>query len=605
MTGQPLFLDIWRLIFEHVDRETLYDVCLTCKSFNPIATPILYRTISLIASEPNRMGHLPWHKREEEPVKNSPLRRHWYLLSRLEEEGNDTLRNYVQRLDLSTSLGPGQLDQRFLKHLLEDGRLPRLIGRLPNLRRVTINVEELQTEEVIRAIAEHTRKPELSLKTYIDGENTFYQDQDQPLPLPLPCITCLQLSLNPFDQHNAENRCVPAAQRLIFNSPNLRSLSLTLWWRYGGCVVSLPQYPVTTSFQFTGNEVFPLIEELSLDGYGNRMRDDEWAHWRERFDWSKLRSLTLGPQDASGVLDRFAGYATALTSLEVRAYVGERSENRTGLEALLCAFGSLRTLKLEGYICSVEAVAQHKGLEELWLHEDELASAAKERRVLTADDLEYLDKECPRLKTLKVDIKRGDDELPIDFLSKLATGFRNLKSLSLHFELGLPDTKHPITPTINYTSVHSIAQSFFNERKQSGLNTDTFTLALWTGSSHRRWPQWEPPYVSFEKLYTTTYEIRLRADAEKDGGEVHVRHLEREELESRDSKPGTNRSTFGGALYETMPLRKRVEAAVEGPPTDVDDAAPVGLGARAGAGFSVLAGVNGRVSSPFGRPLGK
>jgi hypothetical protein len=408
MTGQPLILDIWRLIFEHVKRETLYDVCLTWKSFNAIATPILYRTISLIAREPNRIGHLPWHKRVEEPAKNSPLRRHWYLLSRLEEEGNDTLRNYVQKLDLSTLLGPGQLDQRFLKHLLEDGRLPRLIGRLPNLRRVTIGVEDLQTKEVVCAIACHTRNPELSLETYINEENTFYhEDHDQPLP----CITDLQISLNPFDQHNAENHCIPAAQRLIFNSANLRSLSLTLWWRYGGCVVSLPQYPVTTSFQFTGNEVFPPIEELSLDGYGNRMRDDEWAHWRDRFDWSKLRSLTLGPQDASGVLDRFAGYATALTSLEVRAYVGERSENRTGLEALLCAFGSLRTLKLEGYICSVEAVAQHKGLEELWLHEDESASAAKERRVLTADDLEYLDKECPRLKTLKVDIKRGDDEL--------------------------------------------------------------------------------------------------------------------------------------------------------------------------------------------------
>jgi hypothetical protein len=413
MIGQTLPLDIWRLVFEHVERETIYDVCLTCESFNSIATPILYRTISLVARDPDPMGHLPWHKRVEEPVltlKNSPLRRHWHLLARLEDEGNDALRNYVQELDLSTTLGPRQLDRRFLKHLLEDGRLPRLIGRLPNLRGVTIGVEELQTKEVVRAIAEHTRKPELSLETYIDGENTFYhEDQDQPSPL--PCITRLQLSLNPFYQRNDENRCVPAAQKLIFKCPNLRSLSLTLWWRYGGCVISSPRYPVTTSFQLSGSEVFPPIEELSLDGYGNRMSNDEWMHWRDRFDWPKLRSLTLGPQDASGVLDRFAQYARALTSLEVSAYVGERSDNRAGLEALLYAFGSLKRLKLEGYICSVEAIAQHKGLEELWLHEDESASAAKERRVLTADDLEYLDRECPRLKTLKVDIQRGNDKL--------------------------------------------------------------------------------------------------------------------------------------------------------------------------------------------------
>jgi hypothetical protein len=169
---------------------TLYDVCLTCKSFNSTATPILYRTISLVARDPDPMGHLPWHKRVEEPVltlRNSPLRRHWYLLSRLEDETNNARRNYVQELDLSTTLGPGQLNQGFLKHLLEDGRLPRLIGRLPNLRRVTLGLEELQTEEVVRAIACHTRKPELSLEAYIDGKNTFYHEsQDQPSPL--PCI---------------------------------------------------------------------------------------------------------------------------------------------------------------------------------------------------------------------------------------------------------------------------------------------------------------------------------------------------------------------------------------------------------------------------------
>ncbi|KAL3440271.1 hypothetical protein BJX65DRAFT_35452 [Aspergillus insuetus] len=586
MIGQPLILDIWRLVFEHVEKETLYDVCLTCKSFNSIATPILYRTISLIASEPDTIGHLPWHKRVQAAVftlDGPPLGRHWHLLLRLEDERNDALRNYVQELDLSTSLGPGQLDQQFLKHLLQDGRLPRLIGRLPNLRRVTISVEELQTEQVLRAIAKHSRKPELSLKTYMSGENTFYhEDPDQTFPHPLPCITRLQISLNPFYQRNAENRCVPAAQKLIFNSPNLRSLSLTLWWRYGGCGVSLLQYPVTTSFQFTGSEVFPPIEELSLDGYGKRMSDDEWTHWRDRFDWSKLCSLTLGPQDASGVLDRFAGYATALTSLEVGAYVGERSENWAGLEAFLYAFGSLKTLKLEGYICAVEAIAQHKGLEYLCLHEDESAGAGIERMVLTADNLEDLDRACPKLKILTVDIKRSDDKLPADVLSKLATGFRHLRSLSLHFELGLSDTKHPITPTINYTSVRSIAQSFFNERKQAGLTTDPFTLTLWTGGSHRRWPQWEPRYVSFEKLYTATYEVRLPADAETDSDEVHVQHLEREELEALNLKPGTNRSTFGGPRYGSVQLRKRVEAAVEGPPTDVDGPAQAGSGAGAG-----------------------
>ncbi|KAL2838198.1 hypothetical protein BJX68DRAFT_272691 [Aspergillus pseudodeflectus] len=561
MSGQTLSIDIWRLILEQVEREDLYELCLTSKIFNSVATPLLYRTIPLVALEPDPLGTLPWHKREE-PVftsKGFPLRRQWHLLSRLEDERNDTLRNYVQELDLSTNFGPGQLDHRFLKHLLEDDRLPKLIGRLPNLRRVKLDVEELQTEDVIRAIAQHPRNPELSLQTYISGEKTFYTQAQAARPL--PCVTSLQVSVSPFDQRNAENQYVLAAQRLIFNCPNLRSLSLTLWWQYGGCVISAPRYPITTSFQFTGNEVFPPIESLALDGYGNRMSEGEWTHWRDRFNWSKLSSLTLGPQDASGILDRVGGYATALTSLEVSAYVDERTQNRAGLEALLQAFGSLKTLKLDGYICSVKAIAQHKDLEELWLHEDESAAAGRERMVLTVVDLEYLDNECPRLKTLKVDIKRGDDKLPTDVLSKLATGFKNLQSLSLHFELGLPDTKHPITPTINYTSVRSIAQSFFAERKQAALNTDTFTLTLWTG---------KPGYVSFEKLYTATYEIRLPGG--KDSGEVHVRHLEKEELGSPESRPCQRKrnalGVFGNQVFWVTELRKRVEAAVEGPPRE-------------------------------------
>jgi hypothetical protein len=64
-----------------------------------------------------------------------------------------------------------------------------------------------------------------------------------------------------------------------------------------------------------------------------------------------------------------------------------------------------------------------------------------------------------------------------------------------------------------------------------------------------------------------------------------VRHLEKEELDSQDSRPGTNRSTYEGALYEIMQLRKQVEAAVEGPPTEVDGPAQSGSGAGAGAGF--------------------
>ncbi|KAJ0425224.1 hypothetical protein BJY00DRAFT_308552 [Aspergillus carlsbadensis] len=168
-----------------------------------------------------------------------------------------------------------------------------------------------------------------------------------------------------------------------------------------------------------------------------------------------------------------------------------------------------------------------RDLEYLFLHEDEWVSVADARRVLAVDDIEFLDRECAGLKTLKVDIRRGDDELPTNVLSNLATGFKNLRALSPHLDLGLADIKHPITPTINYASVPSMSKSFFDERRQSGLGTDPFTITLWTGSSHRRWPQWEPPYVSFEKQYTATYAVRRPAERGSNEVQVHVhvRHV--------------------------------------------------------------------------------
>ncbi|KAL2820114.1 hypothetical protein BJX63DRAFT_338614 [Aspergillus granulosus] len=554
MARQTLSVDAWNLVFENATKEDLCNLCLVSRTFNTIATGILYRSISLIGPDPNPNQMWSWHpdKQTEEAETKPPNSGHWHLLRRLEDDTDDTVRNYVQNLVLSSSKGPRELDQEFLSHLLKDNRLCKLIGRLPNLRKVTLTMPDLQTESIICAINRHSRKPELILSIENGGRSTFGNNL-------LPCVTNLKVSVSPFDESDGENRRVLAVQKLLFNCPNVRSLALTIRWKYGGCIVSSPRYPITTSFRLTGTETFPPIEDLSLNGY--RMGDDEWAHWRDRFDWSKLSSLTLGPQNTLGILGRLAGYATSLTTLKTCSYAGDRSEDRAGLSSFLSSFDTLKALELKGFICSIDAIAQHKNLETLCLHEDESSRAGKPRTVLTAEELDYLDRECPDLRILKVDITRGDNKMPTDVLTKLATGFKNLQSLSIHFELGLPDIKHPITPTLNYASVRSISQSFFDERKKSSIDiTNSYTLILWTGNCYRRWPQWEPPYASFEKKFTATYEVRL-----PDGGsEVEVRHLQKDRLDSFPEP--SKRNAFGDySSYEFSRLRTQVGAAVEGP----------------------------------------
>ncbi|KAL2827445.1 hypothetical protein BJY01DRAFT_229112 [Aspergillus pseudoustus] len=561
MQGLTLSLDVWSLVFQHTEKNDLCSLCLVSRTFNTLATPLLYRSISLIALDPNRMSR--WRSKEQigqgRPTQPTG---HWYLLSRLEDETHSTPRHYVQELALSIPKAVGQLDKEFLTHLLKDSRLFNLISfRLPNLRRVSLTLETLQSEPIIRAIENHPRKPELTLSI---------QNAGKPAPepfgdAPLPSVTKLTVTVSPFDEGDGQNRRVLVVQRLLFNCPNVRSLSLTVRWKYGGCVRRRPRYPITTSFQFSGTEVFPPIEELLLDGY--RISDDEWPHWRDRFEWSRLSSLTLGPQNTSGVLSRFAGYATALAALSVRSYRGERNMDREGLTVFLSSFDSLKMLDLRGYICSVRAIAQHSKLETLCLHEDESAGEGSARAVLTVEELEYLDKQCPNLRVLKVDIQRGDNQLPTTVLTKLATGFKNLRSLSLHFELGLRDIKHPITPTLNYVSVQSIGQSFFDERIQYGIAdpTSSFALTLWTGNCYRRWPQWEPPHASFEKQFTASYEIRLSEGAKNCvDRKVEVRHLQKERLDALIE--ARKRNIFGDlSAYEFSHLRTRVAAAVEGP----------------------------------------
>ncbi|PYH90488.1 hypothetical protein BO71DRAFT_487074 [Aspergillus ellipticus CBS 707.79] len=169
-------------------------------------------------------------------------------------------------------------------------------------------------------------------------------------------------------------------------------------------------------------------------------------------------------------------------------------------------------------------------------------------------ELDHLDDHCPKLRSLQLGINRVKGQFPEAVLDKIATGFKSLKNLSLHFELGLSDMNHPIKPTINYTSVRNIGQKFFNRRKQSGIDVpEWFTLTIWTGSYFRRWAYWEPPLPGLK------YELRLPSDPT---GEISFRHLDGEKLDMvLAGKIKIN------PLEETC-LRKKVQRVVDGPRED-------------------------------------
>ncbi|GKZ36763.1 hypothetical protein AbraIFM66950_007960 [Aspergillus brasiliensis] len=548
MLGDGVSLDVWHLIFELCTTQDLYHFCLVDKAFNSIATPLLYRSISLVPPK-DPPESPPLSAFTDEKTEPKPPRGHWLLLSRLEHEANDTLRALVQELDVSNPPFVWA-DSDFLKRLENNDCLASLVARLPNLRKISISLPCVISTTLIRNICEHHRKPELLLLNQ-KGENKLSSLAEHTLP----CVTTLSASVNPYADRDGPNRTLLTLQKLFFNCPHLRSFSLTIIKQYGGCVIRIPMYSVVTAFQLTGEEIFPPLEHLSLDGY--LLDDQQWNHWRDGLQWDKLVSLSVGPQRCTGLLRRLAGYTRSLKSLKVCSWQDERDAEREGLIEFLSSFDSLETLELKGYICPVEAMAHHRNLSTLCLHEEETASEAKPRHVLTAEELGQLDADCPKLKSLQIGVKRKNDEWPNDIFDELATGFLNLRSLSLHFELGLADTDHPIKPLINYASVRSIGQQFFDRRRQAGVQvSDSFILTVWTGKYYRRFPQWKPAYAYFERDFSATYEISLPCDSP---GEVKVRHLEKERLDLVEAKK------IKVPSYERVQLAKQVAAAVDGP----------------------------------------
>lgn len=442
-----------------------------------MATPHLYKIVPL-AKRPHDLWHCENHK--------DPMRFARSLSSRLLNTGNESLRRAVHELDLGDFITGKDLSEM-------EERLVALVDSLPNLRRVKIRSR--LTHEVLRDLVGRGKPISLHL---------LDEDGRRPVEDDWPNVVALAAQVCPSEERAGPNQDILGLQKLLFACPNLTSFSLSITGGYGGCMRTIPRFRNVYSFQFSGDEIFPPLEELSLSGH--RLSEEEWEHWRKGLQWSKLRSLALGPRYMADFLKLAAGYANSLRNLEVQVYTDGDVNGKTHcppLQHFLTTFTSLESLIVRGYHVPLGPIGHHSGLRDLCLHSFELVKEGYLRPTLDVEQLQELDKMCPDLQTLEIDLYR-DGEWPEKILKRLATGFRNLRRLTLHLEVGLDRKKciH-IEPKLNKDSAKEVGQEFFRWRSSTNLSV----LVLKTGEPLRRFPQWHPKYSEFERENEYTIEV--------------------------------------------------------------------------------------------------
>ncbi|KAI0426861.1 hypothetical protein F5Y09DRAFT_317862 [Xylaria sp. FL1042] len=490
-------LDVWHLVFGQIkSRKDLCNICLTFRAWHTMAMPYLYKTVRLV----KRRHDIFDFKRKKDLMAFARS-----LSSRLLDMKNEQLRNAVRELDFGTFEGD-QLSEM-------EKNLVAMVDSLPNLQQVKINGQ--LTSEVLQELASHSKRVQLHLL----GENGKRLVEND-----LQNVVALTAHVNPYYERDGPNRDMLGLQKLLFACPNLKSFSLYEIGGYGGCVISMPRYERIYSFQLSGDETFPPLEELSLSGY--YVREAEREHWRNNFQWSKLRSLSLGPKYTAKFLQVAAGYAKSLQELTVevytdadRKYPEEYNPDEPDcppLEEFLTTFTSLESLTVRGYHPSLAPIGNHPGLKHLCLHSFEpVADEALPRPTLSVEQLQELDKSCPHLETLEIDLYR-DGEWPEHILKTLAAGFRNLRCLTLHLEVGLrgvrgmrgradEETCNYVEPMLKEDSAKEVGQRFFKWR--ASPESKLSALVLKTGEPLRRYPQWEPGYSAVEKKNAYTMKV--------------------------------------------------------------------------------------------------
>jgi hypothetical protein len=402
------------------------------------------------------------------------------------------------------------------KEFDREDTLAALVKVLPNLQQVRLSRESPPFDAFLRALNEHPNKPEIHLL----GEQGF-----RPAFGPLPGVVSIRAHVNPYhDTPDKPNTCMPDLEKLVFSCTNLKYFSLTVSGNYGGCMRPRLHHPVTRNFHFDdGKATFPPLESLSLNGYNpGDDENDEWPHWRDGMQWSRLKSLTLGPNplysrgpSSTSLLKNFQAYATALCSLTVLCWAGEGSEKPAVLRRFLESFDTLEELTIKRHFVPARSLVTHKRIKRILLHCIELERPEGESRpTLDVADLALLGTSCLELEELEIDISRDTSgEWPKPILDTLATSFPNLRHLTLHCEVGIDFAasfmgfegrqQEPLLPLLDEAVARTFAEPFFTLRGPSKLEK----LTLKTGENLRRFPQWPPRYLDLEREWARVQDL--------------------------------------------------------------------------------------------------
>ncbi|KAK0640761.1 hypothetical protein B0T16DRAFT_201959 [Cercophora newfieldiana] len=523
--------DVWYLVLQNIPhRDDLSRLARVCKGLYPLATQALYRCITIGPPYMDRMTYLMCHDEEKDKAPWTKWAEGLALARRLAANPNPDQTRAVREITIESMEDYcGDYDDdsgepvASLKPKFEE-ELPAFVKVLPNLRQVHIFSSEPHFEALFRALHEHPSKPEIHL---------LKEDGTRLVSGPLPGVVTIRAKGSPWrDTPEKPNTVIPDIQKLFFACPDLKSFSINIRNNYGGCMRPRVHHPRVKTFQFDSDEdvTFPPLESLSLSGYDMDM-DDEWPHWRDGLDWSRLKSLTLGPdpRHAGGptmahLLLQFKRHATALRSLTVQTWASEGHETCHPLNGFLKSFDTLEELTVRRHFVPVEKMAGHSKMKRLCLHcmEVERPEGAS-RPTLSVDDLAVLDKSFPELETLEMDIARGaSGEWPKDVADALASSFPNLRHLSLHCELGLnfdwtgQSEKKPL-PLLDEVLVQAFVEPFVTSRGASKLER----ITVKTGETLRRFPQWHPGYRHFEQQSSREFDAWLQGP----GGEVRVENV--------------------------------------------------------------------------------
>ncbi|KAJ5750689.1 hypothetical protein N7533_007717 [Penicillium manginii] len=516
--------DEWLIIFDNLREEDpwfLSRLCLVSRAFRTLATPLLYRSVTL----PRRLDDL--------------TRKPDGLLRRLLADSHSQLRAYVQELTAppAASYSTGQCDD------FEDrDYLAQVVEKLPNLRLVRVMHPLPFTDRYIRSFENHPNKPKLHILAF--------QGWEKAPSRPLNFVSTIKASLLRERQRlPTDGDALPSMmlnfQKLFFSCPNLKSCSLTMFGPFENS-------DALATFEMTGEEIFPRLESLSLNGYF--IRPNEWPHWRDRFSWSSLSSLEVGPQPdlADRLLHRLKGHTTSLKKFKITVWSGEdEAAAQENLEAFLYSFDTLETLEITNYVCPVEAIANHRNLVRLAVHLAEEWDSEEVIPSWNASDIYYLDDNCPSLEVLEIDFERQAGAWDSELLISIAKGFDCLRELCLHVRVGsVRGEEPPLTPVLNYQSAQEIGSTFFKSRKHSfddyrsrmpNQKHDEFErLLLKTGVDWHLYNRFDRDQ-KVEELNKNTFELRKPTC---NAGNLTLIHPERERIQAQ------NRQGYPGATAE-------------------------------------------------------